>query len=41
MSSLVRSGRTDVIDKLRREVNKVVQGYVEQGGAEVVRSHVY
>src|ERR1700730_15924058 len=31
MGSLVKSGRTEVTDKLRREVNKVVKGYVDQG----------
>ena len=36
MGSLVKSGRTEVTEKLRQEVNKVVQGYVEQGVAEVV-----
>jgi len=31
MGSLVKSGRTEVTEKLRREVNKVVQSYVDQG----------
>lgn len=41
MGSLVRTGRTEVTEKLRREVNKVVQGYVEQGVAEVVPGVVF
>jgi RuvB-like protein 1 (pontin 52) len=41
MGSLVKSGRTEVTDKLRREVNKVVQGYVDQGVAEVVPGVVF
>ncbi|KAI0337483.1 RuvB-like helicase 1 [Trametopsis cervina] len=41
MGSLVKSGRTEVTEKLRREVNKVVQGYVEQGVAEVVPGVVF
>lgn len=41
MGSLVRSGRTEVTDKLRREVNKVVKGYVDQGVAEVVPGVVF
>ncbi|KAF5340331.1 hypothetical protein D9611_007946 [Ephemerocybe angulata] len=36
MGSLVKSGRTEVTEKLRKEVNKVVQNYVNQGVAEVV-----
>lgn len=36
MGSLVKSGRTEVTEKLRKEVNKVVKGYVDQGVAEVV-----
>ncbi|KAJ7654186.1 TIP49 C-terminus-domain-containing protein [Mycena rosella] len=35
MRGLVKSDRTEVTDKLRREVNKVVQGYVDQGVVEV------
>jgi len=38
---LVKSGRTEVTDKLRREVNKVVKGYVDQGVAEVVPGVVF
>ncbi|PSS35538.1 hypothetical protein PHLCEN_2v1501 [Hermanssonia centrifuga] len=41
MGSLVKSGRTEVTEKLRREVNKVVQGYVDQGVAEVVPGVVF
>ncbi|KAF9045731.1 RuvB-like helicase 1 [Hymenopellis radicata] len=41
MGNLVKSGRTEVTDKLRREVNKVVKGYVDQGVAEVVPGVVF
>ncbi|EJD40011.1 TIP49-domain-containing protein [Auricularia subglabra TFB-10046 SS5] len=41
MGSLVRAGRTEVTEKLRREVNKVVAGYVAQGVAEVVPGVVF
>lgn len=41
MGSLVRTGRTEVTDKLRREVNKVVKQYVDQGVAEVVPGVVF
>ncbi|KZT27921.1 TIP49-domain-containing protein [Neolentinus lepideus HHB14362 ss-1] len=41
MGSLVKSSRTEVTEKLRREVNKIVQGYVEQGVAEVVPGVVF
>ena len=41
MGSLVRSGRTEVTDKLRREVDRVVKGYVDQGVAEVVPGVVF
>ncbi|KAF9530888.1 RuvB-like helicase 1 [Crepidotus variabilis] len=41
MGSLVKSGRTEVTEKLRREVNKVVKGYVDQGVAEVVPGVVF
>lgn len=41
MGSLVRSGRTDVTDRLRREVDRVVKGYVDQGVAEVVPGVVF
>ena len=41
MGSLVKSRHTEVTEKLRREVNKVVQGYAEQGVAEVVPGVVF
>jgi len=41
MGPLVKSNRTEVTDKLRLEVNKVVQGYVQQGVAEVVPGVVF
>ncbi|KAI0297485.1 RuvB-like helicase 1 [Multifurca ochricompacta] len=41
MGSLIKSGRTEVTEKLRREVNKVVQSYVDQGVAEVVPGVVF
>ena len=41
MGSLVKSGRTEVTEKLRREVNKVVAGYVAQGVAEVIPGVVF
>jgi len=41
MGSLVRAGRTEITEKLRREVNKVVKGYVDQGVAEVVPGVVF
>ncbi len=41
MGSLVKSGRTEITEKLRREVNKVVKGYVDQGVAEVVPGVVF
>lgn len=41
MGSLVRTGRTEVTDKLRREVDRVVKGYVDQGIAEVVPGVVF
>ncbi|KAG8777570.1 RuvB ATP-dependent DNA helicase pontin [Serendipita sp. 411] len=41
MGSLVKTGRTEVTEKLRREVEKVVKGYVEQGSAEVVPGVVF
>ncbi|KAF7784081.1 hypothetical protein Agabi119p4_246 [Agaricus bisporus var. burnettii] len=41
MGSLVKSGRTEVTEKLRREVNRVVKGYVDQGVAEVVPGVVF
>lgn len=36
MASLVKRGRPEITDKLRREVTKVVKGYVDQGVAEVM-----
>ncbi|KAF9558193.1 RuvB-like helicase 1 [Agrocybe pediades] len=41
MGTLVKSGRTEVTDKLRTEVNKIVKGYVDQGVAEVVPGIVF
>ncbi|KAI0784436.1 RuvB-like helicase 1 [Abortiporus biennis] len=41
MGSLVRSGRTEVTEKLRKEVNKVVTGYINQGTAELVPGVVF
>lgn len=41
IGSLVKSGRTEVTEKLRKEVNKVVKGYVDQGVAEVVPGVVF
>ncbi|TDL18405.1 RuvB-like helicase 1 [Rickenella mellea] len=41
MGSLVKSGRTEVTEKLRREVDRVVKGYVDQGVAEVVPGVVF
>ncbi|KAF5370875.1 hypothetical protein D9758_002104 [Tetrapyrgos nigripes] len=41
MGSLVKSNRTEITEKLRLEVNKVVQGYVDQGVAEVVPGVVF
>jgi len=36
MGQLVKGGRTEVTDKLRREINKVVDKYIEQGVAELI-----
>lgn len=36
MGQLVKGGRTEVTDKLRGEINKVVNKYIEQGVAELV-----
>ncbi|CED84831.1 -like helicase 1 [Phaffia rhodozyma] len=36
MGQLVKGGRTEVTDKLRAEINKVVNKYIEQGIAELV-----
>lgn len=41
MGTMMRSGRTEVTEKLRKEVNRVVKGYVDQGVAEVVPGVVF
>ncbi|KAG6874527.1 RuvB ATP-dependent DNA helicase pontin [Termitomyces sp. T32_za158] len=41
MGSIVKSGRTEITEKLRHEVNKIVQSYVEQGVAEVIPGVVF
>ncbi|BEI80024.1 hypothetical protein CcaverHIS002_0105530 [Cutaneotrichosporon cavernicola] len=41
MGQLVKGGRTEVTDKLRREINKVVDKYIEQGVAELVPGVVF
>ncbi|KAF6741609.1 TIP49 C-terminus-domain-containing protein [Ephemerocybe angulata] len=41
MGSLVKSGRTEVTEKLRKDVNKVAQNYVDQGVVEVVLGVVF
>jgi RuvB-like protein 1 (pontin 52) len=41
MGQLVKTQRTEVTEKLRAEVNRVVQGYVDQGVAEVVPGVVF
>jgi RuvB-like protein 1 (pontin 52) len=41
MGGLVKTGRTEITDKLRREVEKVVKSYVDQGVAEVVPGVVF
>ena len=41
MNHLVRSQRTEITEKLRKEVEKVVKGYVDQGVAEVVPGVVF
>ncbi|PVG02218.1 putative RVB1-RUVB-like protein [Serendipita vermifera] len=41
MGSLVKTGRTEVTEKLRREVERVIKGYVEQGVAEVIPGVVF
>lgn len=41
MGSLIKSRRTEVTEKLRCEVDRVVQGYVDQGVAEVVPGVVF
>lgn len=41
MGSLVRTGRTEITEKLRKEVDRVVKGYIDQGIAEVVPGVVF
>ncbi|KAF6763303.1 RuvB-like helicase 1 [Ephemerocybe angulata] len=41
MGSLVKSGRTEVTEKLRKDVNKVAQNYVDQGVVEAVPGVVF
>jgi hypothetical protein len=41
MGSIAKNTRTEVTEKLRREVNRIVQGYVDQGVAEVVPGVVF
>ncbi|KAG5636838.1 hypothetical protein H0H81_006631 [Sphagnurus paluster] len=41
MGSLVKNGHTEVTDKLRREVIKIFNGYVDQGVVEVVPGVVF
>jgi len=42
MGSLVKgSGRTEVTEKLRSEVNKIVKSYIDQGVAEIVPGVVF
>jgi len=41
MSHLIKSQRTEVTEKLRREVDRVVKGYVDQGVAEIVPGVVF
>jgi len=41
MSHIVKSQRTEVTEKLRREVDRVVKGYVDQGVAEIVPGVVF
>lgn len=36
MGQLVKGRRTEVTDKLRAEINKVVDSYIEQGIAELI-----
>lgn len=36
MGQLVKPKKTEITDKLRQEINKVVNGYIEQGVAELV-----
>jgi RuvB-like protein 1 (pontin 52) len=41
MSHLVKPRRTEVTEKLRKEVERVVKGYVDQGVAEVIPGVVF
>merc|ERR1711991_1194977 len=36
MGSLMKTKKTEVTEKLRAEINKVVNGYIDQGVAELV-----
>ncbi|CAF4384963.1 unnamed protein product, partial [Adineta steineri] len=36
MGSLIKPKKTEITDKLRREINKVVNKYIDQGVAELV-----
>jgi len=36
MGSLIKPKKTEITDKLRREINKVVNKYIDQGIAELV-----
>jgi RuvB-like protein 1 len=38
---VVKSQRTEVREKLRREVDRVVKGYVDQGVAEIVPGVIF
>ncbi|EKM60207.1 uncharacterized protein PHACADRAFT_167633 [Phanerochaete carnosa HHB-10118-sp] len=41
MGSLMKSGRMEVTEKLRKKVNKVVRGYVDQSVAKVVPGVIF
>src|SRR5690606_22389782 len=36
MGQMFKSKKTEITDKLRREINKVVNKYIEQGSAELI-----
>lgn len=36
MSTVMKPKKTEITDKLRKEINKVVNKYIEQGTAELV-----
>jgi RuvB-like protein 1 (pontin 52) len=36
MGSMLKSKKTEITDKLRMEINKIVNKYIEQGVAELV-----